>query len=44
VGDEGLESGPSSSTFTHFLEDRNAPSDAFTVDDPQLLLLIQLVG
>ena len=40
MGDTGLEPGPSSSGKTHFLEDRNAPSDALTVDDPQLQLLI----
>jgi hypothetical protein len=41
VGDTGLERGPSSSGKTHFLEDGNAPSDAVTVDDPQLQLLIE---
>ena len=40
VGDTGLEPRPSSSRVTHFLEDGNAPSDALTVDDPQLQLLI----
>jgi hypothetical protein len=41
VGDTGLEPGPSSSRVTHFLEDGNATSDALTVDDPQLQLLIE---
>ncbi|MCS5702267.1 MAG: hypothetical protein NZ847_06530 [Acidobacteria bacterium] len=41
MGDTGLEPGPSSSRVTHFLEDRNAPSDALTVNDPRLQLLIE---
>ena len=44
VGDTGLERGPSPSEKTHFLEDGNAPSDALTVDDPQLQLLDKSVG
>ena len=41
VAEEGLERGPSFPGKTPFLEDGNAPSDALTVDDAQLQLLIE---